>query len=52
LVADDIAKTVEAGDYKFVVVDSIQTVMCSRLARLAGSVSQIAASTQLIHGRR
>lgn len=48
MVADDIAKTVEAGDYKFVVVDSIQTVMCQSISSAAGSVSQIAASTQLI----
>jgi DNA repair protein RadA/Sms len=48
MVADDIAKTIETGEYSLVVVDSIQTVMCQSISSAAGSVSQIAASTQLI----
>jgi len=46
--ADDIAATIMQGDYKLVVVDSIQTMACSAVASAAGSVSQITNSTQLI----
>jgi DNA repair protein RadA/Sms len=48
MVADDIAKTIENGEYSTVVVDSIQTVMCQSISSAAGSVSQISASAQLI----
>ncbi len=46
--ADDIAATIGAGDYKLVIVDSIQTVSCSAIASAAGNVSQITNSTQLL----
>lgn len=47
-VADDIAATIASGQYKLVVVDSIQTVVCNSIASAAGTVSQITNSTQLI----
>jgi DNA repair protein RadA/Sms len=46
--ADDIAATIAAGEYKLVIVDSIQTVVCSAIASSAGSVAQITNSTQLL----
>lgn len=46
--ADDIAATIAGGEYKVVVVDSIQTVTCSAIASSAGTVSQITNSTQLL----
>ncbi len=46
--ADDIASTIAAGDYKLVVVDSIQTISCESIASAAGNVSQITNSTQLL----
>jgi DNA repair protein RadA/Sms len=46
--ADDIAATIAAGQYKLVIVDSIQTVSCSAIASAAGSVAQITNSTQLL----
>jgi DNA repair protein RadA/Sms len=46
--ADDIAATIASGDYKLVIVDSIQTVACSAIASAAGSVAQITNSTQLL----
>lgn len=46
--ADDIASTIAAGDYKLVVVDSIQTIACESIASAAGNVSQITNSTQLL----
>ena len=45
---DDIAATIQAGDYKLVIVDSIQTVATSASASAAGSVSQITNSSQLL----
>lgn len=47
-VADDIASTIARGDYKLVIVDSIQTVSCKDISSAAGSVSQITNSTQLL----
>lgn len=46
--ADDIAATIASGDYKLVIVDSIQTVQCQAIASSAGSVAQITNSTQLL----
>jgi DNA repair protein RadA/Sms len=46
--ADDIAATIGTGNYKLVVVDSVQTVTCSAVASAAGSVSQITNSTHLL----
>lgn len=46
--ADDIAATVASGQYKLVIVDSIQTVSCSAIASAAGTVSQITNATQLL----
>jgi DNA repair protein RadA/Sms len=46
--ADDIAATIGTGDYKLVIVDSIQTISCSAIASAAGNVSQITNSTQLL----
>ncbi len=47
-VADDIAATISQGEYKLVVIDSIQTVACKDIASAPGSVSQITNSTQLL----
>lgn len=47
-VADDIAATIAGGNYKLVIVDSIQTIACADIASAAGSVSQITNSTQLL----
>jgi len=46
--ADDIAATIASGTYKLVIVDSIQTIICSEIASAPGTVSQITNSTQLI----
>lgn len=46
--ADDVAATIAAGEYKLVVVDSIQTLSCESLNSAPGTVSQISGSTQLI----
>ncbi len=46
--ADDIATTIASGDYKLVVVDSIQTVSLQAVSSAAGSISQITNSTQLL----
>ncbi|HEY5442595.1 MAG TPA: DNA repair protein RadA [Candidatus Saccharimonadales bacterium] len=46
--ADDIAATISSGDYRLVVVDSIQSITCSAIASAAGTVSQITNSTQLL----
>lgn len=46
--ADDIATTISGGDYKLVVVDSIQTLSLGAISSAAGSVSQITNSTQLL----
>ncbi len=47
-VADDIAQTIQSGEYKVVVVDSIQTVSCNAIASAAGTVSQITNSTAML----
>jgi DNA repair protein RadA/Sms len=46
--ADDIAATIASGDYKLVIVDSIQTISCAAIASAAGNVSQITNSTHLL----
>lgn len=46
--ADDTAATIAEGDYKLVIIDSIQTLSCSAITSAAGSVSQITNSTQLL----
>lgn len=46
--SDDIASTISAGQYKLVIVDSIQTVSVSAVASSAGNISQITTSTQLL----
>lgn len=46
--ADDIAATIASGTYQLVIVDSIQTVACSAVASMAGTVSQITNSTHSI----
>lgn len=47
-VADDIAATISQGQYKLVIVDSIQTIACKDIASAAGSVSQITNSTHIL----
>jgi DNA repair protein RadA/Sms len=46
--ADDIAATIAGGQFKLVIVDSIQTVSCAAIASAAGTVSQITNSSQLL----
>jgi DNA repair protein RadA/Sms len=46
--ADDIAATIAGGQYKLVIIDSIQSVSCSAIASAAGTVSQITNSSQLL----
>lgn len=46
--AEDIAATVMQGQYRLVIVDSIQTVACSHVASAPGSVSQITNSTTIL----
>ena len=46
--AEDIAATILKGDYKLVIVDSIQTIGCEAISSSVGSVSQITSSTQLL----
>jgi DNA repair protein RadA/Sms len=46
--AEDIALTIASKQYDLVVVDSIQTVSCSSVPSIAGSVPQITNSTHLI----
>ncbi|RTK93745.1 DNA repair protein RadA [Candidatus Saccharibacteria bacterium] len=45
---DDIAATISSGNFKLVVVDSIQTVSLAAISSAAGSVSQITNSTHLL----
>ncbi|HEX7633307.1 MAG TPA: DNA repair protein RadA [Candidatus Saccharimonadales bacterium] len=47
-VADDIAATIAGGQFKLVIIDSIQTISASAISSAAGSVSQITNSTQLL----
>lgn len=46
--ADDIAATIAGGDYRLVIVDSIQTITCDAVSSAAGSVSQITNGTRLL----
>lgn len=46
--ADDVAATLTSGDFKLLIVDSIQTMSTEAVASAAGSVSQITNSTNLI----
>ena len=46
--ADDIAATMAEGNYKLVIVDSIQTVSTSNIASAPGTVSQITNCTHLL----
>ncbi|MBP6962199.1 DNA repair protein RadA [Candidatus Saccharibacteria bacterium] len=47
-VADDIAKTISSGEFKVVIVDSIQTITCNDISSTAGSVSQITNSSNML----
>ena len=47
-VADDIAATIASGQYKLVIVDSIQTIACNDITSAPGSVTQITNSTRLL----
>jgi DNA repair protein RadA/Sms len=47
-VADDIAGTITSGNFKVVIVDSVQTLACNDVSSSAGSVSQITNSTHLL----
>jgi DNA repair protein RadA/Sms len=46
--ADDIAATIASGQYKLVIIDSIQTMSCQAISSAPGSVSQITNSTHLL----
>lgn len=46
--ANDIAKTIEGGEFDFVVVDSIQTLAMEELSSAPGTVSQVTNSGNLI----
>ncbi len=46
--SEDIATTIADGQYKLVIIDSIQTMTCAGISAGAGSVSQITNSTQLM----
>ncbi len=46
--ADDIAATIRTGSYKFVIVDSMQTVSLAEIASAPGTVSQITNSSNVI----
>lgn len=46
--ANDIATTIMQGDYKLVIVDSVQMIAAAEVTSAAGSVSQITMSTQLL----
>jgi DNA repair protein RadA/Sms len=46
--ADDVAATLTSGEYKLIIVDSIQTMSTAAVASAPGSVSQITNSTNLI----
>lgn len=45
---DDIAATIASGEYRLVIVDSVQTVSVAGVASAAGSVAQITNSTHLL----
>ncbi len=46
--ADDIAATVRSGNYKLVIVDSIQTLVLDEITSAPGTVSQITNSSNVI----
>ncbi|HET6924495.1 MAG TPA: AAA family ATPase, partial [Candidatus Saccharimonadales bacterium] len=46
--ADDAARTIVGGEYRLVIVDSVQTMTVEAVASAAGTVSQITNSTQLL----
>jgi len=46
--ADDIATTIRSGDYKLVVIDSIQTLSLEDITSAPGTVSQITNSSNVI----
>jgi DNA repair protein RadA/Sms len=46
--ADDIAATIVAGDYRLVIVDSMQTIAMAEIASAPGTVSQITNSANVI----
>lgn len=46
--ANDIAKTIESGEFKLVIVDSIQTLAMDEIASAPGTVSQVTNSGNLI----
>lgn len=46
--ANDIAATIADGEYRLVVVDSIQTLHCDEISSAPGTVSQITNSTHLL----
>lgn len=46
--ADDAAASIATGQYRLVIIDSIQTMSCAAVASAAGTVSQITNSTQLL----
>ncbi len=46
--ADDIAATIRAGQYKLIVVDSVQTLTLGEITSAPGSVSQITNSSNVI----
>lgn len=46
--ANDIATTIAGGQYDVVIVDSVQSISTDEISGIAGSVSQITNSTQLL----
>lgn len=46
--ADDIAATIRSGDYKLVIIDSIQTMSLGEITSAPGTVSQITNSSNVI----
>lgn len=47
-VANDIAATINAGEFELVIVDSVQAIAVNEINSAAGNVSQITNSTQLL----
>ncbi len=47
-VTDDIVATIKSGKFQLVIVDSIQTVVCSGISSAPGSITQITNSTQVL----
>ncbi len=46
--ADDIAATIRSGDYKLVIIDSIQTLALDEIVSAPGTVSQITNSSNVV----